>query len=52
MVNVVFFGDNTRAKMFKTTLVTFEEGAKNFIPGDRILLNKAVREALYQKQSK
>lgn len=48
MVNVIFFGDRTRAKMYKTTLTTFGEGAKNFVESERILLNKAVKEALHE----
>lgn len=50
MVNLIFYGDRTRAKMFKTTLVTFDEGLKTFEPGKRMLLDKAVKEALYEKQ--
>lgn len=49
MVNVVFYGDRTGAKMFKNQLMTFDDGAKIFVPGNRILLNKAVKEALYEK---
>lgn len=49
MVNVTFYGDRTHAKVYKTTLVHFEDGAKGFIPGTRILLNNAVKEALYEK---
>lgn len=49
MVNLQFYGDRTTAKMFKTSLTPFDEGAKNFREGKRILLNKAVKEALHEK---
>lgn len=49
MINVIFYGDQTRAKMYKTQLKPFDDGAKDFIPGNRVLLNKAVKEALYEK---
>ena len=52
MVNLVFYGDRTKAKIFKTTLTTFKEGAKKFQPGNRMLLNKAVKEALYELAEK
>lgn len=47
--NLIFYGDRTQAKMSKTSLMPFEEGAKTFVEGPRILLNKAVREALFAK---
>lgn len=47
--NLVFYGDGTKAKMFKTTLMPFDEGIKTFEECSRILLNKAVKEALYDK---
>lgn len=49
MVQLVFYGDRTNAKMFKNTLTTFDEGCASFKPGTRLLLNKAVKEALYEK---
>ena len=49
MVNLVFYGDKTNAKMFKTTLVSFDDGFKQFKPGNRSLLNKAVKEVLLER---
>lgn len=46
--NLIFYGDKTLAKMFKTTLMPFDEGIKTFREGPRLLLNKAVREALFE----
>lgn len=46
MVNLIFYGDRTTAKVFKTTVIPFDEGAATFAPGKRELLNKAVKEAL------
>lgn len=48
MVNLKFYGDQTIAKVFKTTLVPFNEGAAKFKPGPRELLNKAVKESLLE----
>lgn len=48
MVNVRFYGDQTTAKMFKSQLKPFDDGVKDFVPGNRILLNKAVKEALFE----
>lgn len=49
MVNLVFYGDRTTAKLPKTCLMRFEDGAKSFKPGKRELLNKAVKEALFER---
>lgn len=49
MVNLQFYGDRTTAKVFKTTLMPFEDGIPLFVPGTRVLLNKAVKEALHEK---
>lgn len=50
MVNLIFYGDRTKAKVYKNTLMNFEDGSKTFKEGNRILLNKAVKEALFEKQ--
>lgn len=47
-VNLVFYGDRTVAKMFKSSLMPFKEGIQNFKEGPRILLNKAVKEAVFE----
>lgn len=52
MVDLIFYGDRTTAKMFKTTIITFDEGCKSFQPGKRTLLNKAVKEALFEQHLK
>lgn len=48
-VNLIFYGDQSKALMFKTALLSFDDGAKIFIPGERASLNKAVKEALIEK---
>lgn len=50
MLELRFYGDRTKAKMFKTALIPFDKGAENFIPGSRHLLNKAVKEALFDRK--
>lgn len=52
MVNVIFYGDKTTAKMNISTLVTFNHGCATFVRGNRQLLNKAVNEALIEKAEK
>lgn len=49
MVNLVFYGDRTTAKMFKSALVDFEEGFNTYVPNKRLLLDKAVKEALLEQ---
>lgn len=46
MVNVVFYGDRTIAKMHLNALSPFEAGFSSFKPGKRNGLDKAVKEAL------
>lgn len=52
MVNLVFYGDNSTAEMYKTSLLSLDEGCALFRPGGRILLNKAVKEALHEQHEK
>lgn len=49
MVNVTFYGDHTTAKMYISTLVSFEQGLKTYVKDKRLLLDKAVKEALFEK---
>lgn len=50
MVDLIFYGDKTTARMYKNALVPFDEGFATFVPGKRVLLDKAVKEALYEKR--
>lgn len=51
MLDVLFYGDRTKAKVYRTTVMPFDEGASLFVEGKRELLNKAVKEALIDMQS-
>lgn len=49
-VNVIFYGDRTTAKLNTICVFPFEQGIQKFIPveGKQLLLQKAVKEALYE----
>lgn len=48
-VELVFYGDRTRAVLHKEHLMPFDDGCALYSPGTRPLLNKAVKEALFEK---
>lgn len=48
-LTIVFYGDNTYADVFPSAVVPFEIGLATFVAEKRPLLDKAVKEALYEK---
>lgn len=51
-VDVVFFGDQSTGKLFKSALMPFEAGIAAYKPGTKLLLDKAFKEALIKLRQK
>lgn len=45
---MVFYGDESTAEMFKSTLIPFNDGIPMYEPGKRVLLDKAFKEAMFE----